>query len=419
MARREPSHDARRFAAYARAAARARPQRSAIRLQRAGHLHNVDSAFTQVARFYPVARVAHIERLAHMRPGSFFYTSTRRDWDEDLARATPGVERVGLCRFLARIWTRNYAWLEIPEPYAIALLPHAALIALVVKAKRFLKHQRTALVFYAIENLDQVDKVRSKLPIPAWSIRAASNVGLRLVFSETSRAAFGTSGALDVYRAQLGKRGWQRATRATEIALIPGLSAPGSADEATADRDENLVCFLGSFEERKGILDVLDAWPLVTELRPNSRLAIIGHGPLDEFVEQFACQHENVEVRVDPPRGDIRRTLSSAHALVLPSRRTPAWREQIGLPILEALSEGCEIVTTTETGIADWLRQNGHQVIPTQADDAMLASAIVTALNSTRTRTAVQAALPTTDGRYAADRWLFDGATAPTVHEGT
>lgn len=418
-ARREPSHDARRFLAYARGAARARPQRSNIRLQRAGRPSRSGSTPTRIARFYPVARIAHIERLAHMRPGSFFYTSTRRDWDEDLARATPGVERLDLRTLLGRIWTRNYAQLEIPEPYAIALLPHAALIALVVKAKRVIKRQRTALVFYAIENLDQVDKVRSRLPIPRWSIRAVMNVGLRLVFSETSRAAFGTRGALDTYRAQLGERGWQHATRGTEIALIPGLSAPDSEADAAAIRDENLLCFLGSFEERKGILDVLDAWPLVVETRPNSRLLIIGHGPLEDVVKQFADEHVSVDIRVDPSRGAIRHLLASAHALVLPSRRTPAWREQIGLPILEALSAGCEIVTTAETGIADWLGENGHQVIPGDADNTRLASAILAALNATRARTDIQQALPATDGRYTADRWLFDEVAAPAVLGGS
>lgn len=415
MARREPSHDTRRFSAYAHAAARVRPQHSDTRLEPARLGQTRDTHYTQVARFYPVARTAHIERLASMQPGTFFYSSTRRDWDEDLARATPDVERVGLMELLARVWTRGFERLEIPEPYAIALLPHATLIALVVKAQRVIKRRPTELVFYAIENLDQVEKVRSKLPVPTRLIRTAANLALRLVFSETGRAAFGTAGALEAYRAQLGDRGWQRATRGTEIALIPGLSAPDPTADS-ADRDDDLVCFLGSLEERKGILDVLRAWPLVTAVRPESRLLIIGHGPLDGVVQHFAEQHANVEVLMDPPRTAIRRLLASAHALVLPSRRTPVWREQIGLPILEALSAGCEIVTNTETGIADWLRENNHQVIRTNANSREIAAAVRAALDATRTREEVQRDLPATDGRYAADAWLFRKPTpSPTL----
>ena len=65
---------------------------------------------------------------------------------------------------------------------------------------------------------------------------------------------------------------------------------------------------------------------------------------------------------------------------MLPSQPTSAWREQVGLPIVEGLSYGCTIVTTTETGLAGWLSEHRHRVLPADANEAQLAAAIIDAL---------------------------------------
>ena len=87
---------------------------------------------------------------------------------------------------------------------------------------------------------------------------------------------------------------------------------------------------------------------------------------------------------------------------------TTTWREQVGLPLVEALSYGCTVVTTNETGLAGWLADHGHQVVPGAAATAELAAAVVRALRAPLTVGAVLASLPAEDGRLAADRWLFD-----------
>ena len=87
----------------------------------------------------------------------------------------------------------------------------------------------------------------------------------------------------------------------------------------------------------------------------------------------------------------------------------PLWREQVGLPITEGLAHGCVIVTTNETGIATWLRENGHQVIEEREVGRELASAIVAAAQSELTADDVRRQLPDVDGRVAARRWLYSG----------
>lgn len=357
------------------------------------------------ARYYPVARTAHLERLSLMRSADFLYSTHRRDWDENLARSMPDVHQFDFISVVRLVWRNAYERLEIPEPLAIVVLPQTVVLALVVKAKRILRRRLdpTSFVYYAIENLDQVGKIRTRIGLPDRVIRGLLNCALSLVLSETSKAVFGTEGSLRTYKDQLGPRLWRRFSERAEVELIPGLSAPSATNSLP---DSDLVCFLGSFEWRKGLDRLMSAWPHVRRMRPESRLVILGHGDHVEDVRAFS-ELENVLLHEDPPREMIMDILGTAHCLVLPSRRTPVWREQIGLPILEALSAGCEIVTTSETGIAGWLRDNGHRVVDSDSTDKELATAIVEALNSNRTAGEVQASLPDVDGRIEADRWLF------------
>lgn len=361
------------------------------------------------ARYYPVARVAHIERLASMAPADFLFSSTRRDWDEALASRTPGVERVRFVDVAMRVGRGRYAIVEIPEPLALPLLPKLVALAVLARLNNALRpRRRVTFVYYAIENLNQVEKLRSKLALPRWIARHAISTALRIVMSVTSKAAFGTEGALSTYIEQVGERRWRRMAQSTDVREFTALAPP---EPTTASRSPMQAGFLGSFEERKGIRQLMAAWSDVLIHEPGAQLAIVGHGPLEAEVAAFAAANDGVQLTIDPPRNEIKDALGTWHVLVLLSRRTPTWREQIGLPILEGLSAGCEVVTTTETGIADWLVANGHRVVEQDATSDEVADSLVGALRSSRSRAEVQRALPETDGRKLADDWLMDAAS--------
>ncbi|MFP3393480.1 glycosyltransferase family 4 protein, partial [Brevibacillus sp. SIMBA_076] len=121
-----------------------------------------------------------------------------------------------------------------------------------------------------------------------------------------------------------------------------------------------IAAFLGAFEERKGLPLLLAAWPLVRERRPDARLLVMGKGALEVLAREAVAIDASIELLVDPSRDTISGALAGAKALVLPSQRRPRWREQVGLPIVEGLAAGCVVVTTSETGLADWLTEEGH-----------------------------------------------------------
>lgn len=361
----------------------------------------------RIARYYPVARTAHLERLASMTEGSLLFEATRMDWDETLAQSLPAVRRVNFSAVVSAVWRGDFDRLEVPEPLAIALLPRLLILSITRKIARRRRGGRSVLkfVFYAIENHDQVAKIRSRLKLPRFLVRTLLRWSVAIVCSETSRVAFGTSGANDLYRDTLGERRWEKLNKRSKVEVIEGLSAAApSGDES----DRNFVTFVGSLEPRKGILALLAAWPHVERMSPTAELMIIGHGPLSGQVSEFASKFDHVQFAEDPSRDFIRTTLDATKCLVLPSQRTPVWREQIGLPILEGLSHGCEIVTTSETGIADWLLAHGHRVLAPESEALELAEAIRAAITSVRSARDIKGDLPALDGRVTADSWLFE-----------
>ena len=129
---------------------------------------------------------------------------------------------------------------------------------------------------------------------------------------------------------------------------------------------------------------------------------------LDSAVD-FANRYTEVELVVDPPRVEIHRALRQASLVVLLSQRGARWREQVGLPIVEALAHGCQVLTTDETGLAQWLTDHGHQVVDGSSDSFAVAQAMVEGIGSGRERASVLADLPSVDGRSSADAWLHAG----------
>jgi hypothetical protein len=72
------------------------------------------------------------------------------------------------------------------------------------------------------------------------------------------------------------------------------------------------------------------------------------------------------------------------------------------------LSHGCEVVATTETGLATWLERHGHQVVHPAAPPAEIAAAIDRALDKAPTRNGSFDVLPGDDQRIVADHWMMD-----------
>lgn len=357
------------------------------------------------ARLYESVRSAHLERARELEPAAILYRQRRYDFDES---ATEGLEliRASPLRAAWLLVRSKVRVLEINEPLQASSAPATALAVGALGIARLVGRPRTTVVCYAIENADP-----GSFPVPrrmrSRVRRAAESFLSRRVWARVDRIAYGTSQARDLYETVLPSH---RRPLASEV--IPALPAP-LPEAGTAPRQATAVVFLGALVERKGFPLVIAAWEHVRSRRPDARLTILGKGALHEEADQLARRDPTVTFRPDPPRDLIRDTLLGAHVLTLPSQPRPDWREQVGLPIVEGLAAGCTIVTTTETGLADWLAANGHRTLAVPTDPVALADAIVEALDDPRAPADVVAGLPALDGRLAADQWLF--GTAPKL----
>ncbi|MGQ9630786.1 MAG: glycosyltransferase [bacterium] len=100
------------------------------------------------------------------------------------------------------------------------------------------------------------------------------------------------------------------------------------------------VGFVGRFVPEKGILELVDA---VSELPQQVTLLLLGRGPLRGEMEERA-KALKIEGRlriVDAvPHDRVPQYLKCMDCLVLPSRTTPGWKEQLGHVLLEAMACG-------------------------------------------------------------------------------
>ncbi len=346
------------------------------------------------ARSYQVLRTAHLERAHDFRPASIFYGGRRYDFDDTLA-AGLDLHRCGPAGLALALLRRPPAALEINEPLQTSGLLRAAVAVAAARLADLLHRRHTRIGAYAIENRDpfavRPPRLRSRFR------RGGERLLSRLITARLDRIAYGTDGAAALYADRLG-RSLARTQQQTFSAL------PTACDCPPLPRRPDLVLYLGALHRRKGVLALLDAWPTVIATRPSARLLLVGKGDLEDEIRDRLP--EGAELVIDPPRPEVHYRLRTAHTLVLFSQPTPHWREQVGLPIVEGLAHGTQIVTSDQTGLAEWLASHGQQVLAPDVPTEVLAGAIVSSLDAS-----VGFDLPDIDGRRAADDWLLhDGA---------
>ncbi|WP_413354852.1 glycosyltransferase family 4 protein [Microbacterium sp. 1P06AB] len=352
----------------------------------------------RVVQLYEVVRSAHLERAAAVEPRPvILYRRNRYDFDPSLVEAS-NAQRRGLWRSIVYALSTDVDIVEVNEPLSgDSSLPSVLFIAAARFRAALRRRPRPLAVSYAIENFDP-DVLLRNLPPKARIRHRLRHLATPILWRSLDRIVYGTAGARAVYGKVFGET-----VRRPVSTLIEALPAPAGGTDAARDP---IILFLGDLSERKGFLDVVAAWPGVRSAVPHARLLIVGRGAGSEEAAALAASDEMVTTVIDPPRANIAQLLGEAKVLALPSRRRPLWREQVGLPIVEGLAAGCLVVTTTETGIADWLSCHGHWVIPEPEASAALGAALIEAVGSSRDPADVRSDLPRVDGRQAAHEWM-------------
>lgn len=332
-----------------------------------------------------------------MLPGTTLYFSRKYD----LGATPPGHQfvQVSLLQAIVRVARSRAQKLELPEPLWLRYYPGNFVLGVVWRASGLLRGTRRSASAYSIENND-VDALLfsgRSVPAPVRKIAvAAFGLTARAVYG---RLAYGSDGARETYESIPFLRG---------VTSRTFLELPAPRSSVNDEGQPGRAVFVGRLEDRKGIERLMDAWPAVEEAVPGAVIEIVGDGPLSDDVEDWCHQNESQRVASGAlDHATVLRRLEAASVLVAPSQRDGRWREQIGLPISEALSTGLTVVTTSETGLADWLRSTGHYVVSADRGDfSALSGAIIRALEYPLDRASVLGTLPSTLGRIEADAWL-------------
>ncbi len=352
-------------------------------------------------RLYHQVRTAHLERAAQLPPATIVYGDTRYDFDDSLSAGLDLVHAKGV-KAAWFMFRRRIAVLEVNEPLFIHAARSTALALLGLQLRQLVGGGRTQVVSYAIENLDPRD-----LPRPGSAKhRLARRLDLALaglIWRRLDKIVYGTDAAQQLYAAAYGSKG------APESTVIPALPTPLRRADSPA-KQTNQVLFLGALSDRKGLrplLGRLDVRPRRGAGRSADRDRQGPAAGAGRAARGRGRQHRAADRPA--PRPDQTDQLDASQVLVLASQPQPAWREQVGLPIVEALAYGCTVVTTDQTGLAEWLAEHGHQVISTADSVPDLAGAVAAALHTPVPIDQVLASLPARDARLAADDWLFAG----------
>jgi glycosyltransferase involved in cell wall biosynthesis len=353
----------------------------------------------QSLRIVPDLRSSVVEEA----PASqvLLFTSRRSDADPALLDL-PAVRPFTWTTLLEALRDPDLELVEVAEPLWLGEWVRALRAVAVVKLLRVLRpRRRVRIATYAIENLD----VRERLSFPSLDGRpvlgavatrvVTAAVGLSLLSLDA--VVFGTTGASENYRRAFG---WSlRRTRHT--VLTPRLDAcrvcgPGVASGAARDRT---VLFLGAPSARKGFGVLTEAWERSGAADRGWRLVVA-----DPSGGEGRDLPAGVSV-TSPSRSAVHELLRTAAVVAMPSVRRTRWREQIGLPLVEGLTHGCRVVTTTETGLADDLREHPLVVLTTPGDPRSLADGLCRAMSADGAGAATAGSAGSTK-RDVVDWWL-------------
>lgn len=191
----------------------------------------------------------------------------------------------------------------------------------------------------ADENLDR------RHPAPARLIR-------RWCLSNAAYVATRSPGAAELMRSFHA---------AVPTPLVPHHVPPWNAP-TVAPRERFVVGYAGRFVAEKGLDVLVDA---VSGLA-GVTLCLVGNGPLREELRARAAQRA-VDLQIDT--GVAPEQMAAAYArfdvLVLPSRSTPAWEEQFGRVLVEAMWCGVPVVGS-DSGEIPWViaSTGGGMIVP-------------------------------------------------------
>jgi O-antigen biosynthesis alpha-1,3-mannosyltransferase len=145
------------------------------------------------------------------------------------------------------------------------------------------------------------------------------------------------------------------------------------ASDTASPHPRPYLLFVSNIETRKNVLGLLRAFELVAATQPDLDLILIGKPghESDAILAAIAASpvHARISVRGYCDDDTLARFYQHALAFVYPS-----WLEGFGIPVVEAMSFGCPVITSRTTATAEIIGETNWGIDP--ADHVELATAM-------------------------------------------
>jgi glycosyltransferase involved in cell wall biosynthesis len=143
--------------------------------------------------------------------------------------------------------------------------------------------------------------------------------------------------------------------------LVPG-------DFSPMESNLHQVAYVGRLEIAKGVHVIMEAWEGFRRSSPASslRLAIVGGGPMERQVAQWAEHDSMIDFYGFLPHAEVRKVLGQSRCVLLPSQ----WWETFGLVAVEAMAMGVAPIAANHGAFPELLASEdvGMLLEPTDAD---------------------------------------------------
>lgn len=136
--------------------------------------------------------------------------------------------------------------------------------------------------------------------------------------------------------------------------------------------DEFRLIFIGRFEHRKGIFDLLEVYKMLQDAEPekNLSLRLVGHGPQTQEVRSIVDEKnlERVSFHEETSDEEKDRLLSESDLMVAPS----LYGESFGIVLLEAMAHKVKVAGYGNAGYLNIGREYGVENFPPPGDKEAL-----------------------------------------------
>lgn len=357
---------------------------------------------SKYVHYWPELRSKHLNS-ASMQSGSLFLVQKyKTDFDVTKIPANAQIRSAGVWKSIFIIFKARPEVVEIPEPlYYRYLLKTVLLVSAISLLSKFRKCP-PKFVTFCLENGDKGLMPRRLSYISSIIWVAAITPLVRYLVQKLDKVAFGSELAQNTLKTWLTKN--QIVDLDSKSRYFPQLPSKCEC-HPELKKVEGSVLFIGELEARKGIPLLIQAWEEHSKEFKNSTLTIAGSGSLKSAVDQLALRNNNVNFLGQVNRDTVHKLMRTNQIVVLPSRRSGSWREQIGLPIEEGLAHSCSLIASEDSGLSNFLIENKQQVLKW---DFSLEELVVALRSSTLNPVVVSSEkLPTRNQRGVAEDWLL------------